>query len=343
MNNDYEISFQRDLDRLNEEIVLDATEVEPVELAMSQVRKLDSDMDGWDYVACVSCAVLSTFITTNEEFGKWLDEVHSVANGQMKGNDPIQNILGTILHHQGDAMDRYESPNGDKYYVLFHRLLSGHDILATRGGFTSDNPFSLMINQYGMAGILQAVRHLIADTFSKQGLPLPSSSYFDTDKFDEVSGRTKPWNSLIDLVQELSSERYGNKGQAGEIYKHLLTIRAQDIAGGMLAKGVCDAYFRMRNITDRIRVAQVRLVAYTASFYAEAIVGAMRQKGIPFINYPLGAAMGKEVAALLLASNGKTFELGKETKRLNKKAEEISDQHNQLKALLNDDFDFLGE
>lgn len=99
----------------------------------------------------------------------------------------IQQMLGFLLFHQGDALDVFNSGegfvarNGEKAYVMFHRLLFGHDVLVTGKGLMSFNLFSLMFEQQGLAGVLQVARHLIATTMSKQGLPVPGSSYLDID------------------------------------------------------------------------------------------------------------------------------------------------------------------
>ena len=98
------------------------------------------------------------------------------------------------------------------------------------------NPFELMYQQKGLMGIVQAVRHLLADTMSKQGLPVPGSSHLDTER---EGGR--PWNRIIDWVQGLSIEAGGDKKMAQEIYSHMFTIRAQDIAAGGLVASLSDA------------------------------------------------------------------------------------------------------
>lgn len=295
-------------------------------------------MDAIDYAVCIVAAIASSFISTSETAEEWLAKVHDAASGKSDDYDPVQTILGGIFYHKGDAIDRFESYDGDKYYVMFHRLLYGHDILSTKGGLRPDNPFLVMINDRGVGGIFQVAKHLIADTCSKQGLPLPGSSYFDSWKYDFESDRQKPWNHLIDFVQELSNEAYGNKGQAGEVYRHLLTIRAQDFAGGMAAKSITTTYLKVRNIQDEVRVAQIRLVAYSLSFYGEAIVGASKQKGIPYINYPLGLAMGKEFAALLIASNKRTLALESKTKELHDQVGELIERHDLLGDLLVEDY-----
>ncbi len=69
--------------------------------------------------------------------------------------------------------------------------------LTSRSSLTPHNPFAMMIEQEGSVsgGALQATRHLMADTFSKQGLPFPFSSYLDTQT---KNGR--PWNKIIDII-----------------------------------------------------------------------------------------------------------------------------------------------
>lgn len=329
--------YETALTTVDEAIFLEAVKVEPVELAFTRVEKIESDMDAMDYAVCIVAAIASSFISTSEAAEEWLAKVHDAASGKTDDFDFIQMILGEILYHKGDAIDRFESYDGDKYYVMFHRLLYGHDILSTIGGLQPDNPFLVMVNDKGVGGVFQATKHLIADTCSQQGLPLPGSSYFDSRKYDPESGRKKPWNHLIDFVQELSNEAYGNKGQAGEIYKHLLTIRAQDFAGGMAAKAITAEYLKIRNIQDEVRAVQIRLVAYSLSFYGEAIVGASKQKGIPYINYPLGLAMGKEFAALLIASNKRTLALESKTKELHGRAGNLIGRHDLLSDLLIED------
>lgn len=329
-SSEYEVEFETALLKVENAIVLEPANSEMTEGSEDEPERLESDMDGWDFAVCLASAAISAFLTTSEAFEKWLAEVHDAASKQSGNYDFLQTILGKLFAHKGDNMDWFKTRDeSTDPYRLFHRLLWGHDPLSRE----SDNPFLLMFAQKeGMAGLLQAVRHLIADTFSKQGLPFPGSSYFDYTNKDG-----KPWNYLIDLVQELSQEVYGNKAQAEAIYEHLLTIRAQDIAGGMAVIAVTSSYLKLRNITNDIRTAQVRLVAYTMSFYAEAIVGAAKQKGVPYINIPLGAAMAKELTSLMIASNNETAKLGRRTKELDARAETLIGQHNRLKALMFDE------
>lgn len=272
--------------------------------------RCESDMDGLDLVVCLCIAAACMYITTSVELEKWLVGVPDAASGKSGDYDFLQRTLGELLYHKGDNMDVFSTRKGDDPWRVFHRLFFGHDPLSFNHD-VNDNPFYLMYEQQGMPGIVQASRHLIADTCSKQGLPLPGSSHLD---YTNENGR--PWNYILDLVQGLSVEVYGDKLHAEEIYEHLATIRAQDVEGGLLAQRLTDLYLSERGITDVIRVAQIRLLAYSLSFWAESMRGVALQHGIPYINYKLAAAMAKAYATLLRASNRRTMMLAAETDRL---------------------------
>ena len=169
-----------------------------------------------------------------------------------------------------------------------------------------------------MAGILQAVRHLLADTASKQGLPLPGSSYLDI-----VDENNKTSNYLIMVAQQLSEESAGLKSNAQEIYSHMMTIRTQDITAGVVVKLVTELYFLIRRIDDKIRRAEIRLIAYTVNFLGEAVVGCVRQNGVPYINLPLAGAMATSFARLCYLDS-------KEVRSLAAKTEMVHDQVDAL-------------
>lgn len=318
------------LARIEEEYLLHSLRLDAHAGDMELVEDMSSDLDGLDMAWCLLTAVVSACVTTSEDFSMWCEGVHDVASEKPGSFDAVQRILGKTLHHKGDWMDNFKARDGQNAYAIFHRLLGGHDMFATGHSLTPHNPFSMMIEQEGSfsGGVLRATRHLVADTFSRQGLPVPFSSYFDTTA---ESGR--PWNRIIDIVQELSVETTGNKRQAEAIYSHLFTLRAQDFVGGGAALVLTATYIKARNIEDKIRSTQIRLVAYSLSFFAQAAVGATRQNGIPYINYPVGAAMAKELASLLIESDKRTNWLGKETKRLHAEVVQVIEEHDALKDL----------
>lgn len=305
---------------------------------IGSIDKTPSDMRRLDVTWCLMTAVVTTFITTNEGFAKWCEGVHDAASDNSGEFDLIQKALGLLFHHKGDLMDKMISRESDSTYIAFHRLLWGHDILARGKGLddVSFNPIRMMMQQEksersgsALLGAVQAMRHLLADTFSKQGLPLPGSSFLD---YENSEG--KAWNHIIDIVQELSMETTGNKVKAEELYRHLFTIRAQDCAGGGLAFALVNAYVFVNKIEDEIRISQIKFVSYSMSFFAQAIVGSARQNGVPYINYPLAAAMVKELACLFYRSNKRTYQLGKETERLHERAQGQLSRHESLQDLL---------
>lgn len=290
----------------------------PTTTELNLIEKSKSTLDGWDYCYALAVGLAGVAISTNEALAKYLDEIHKAASGSSGEYDRLQTFLGNLLHHEGDHIDIIERPfkdrNGGNAYCIFHRLLWGHDILSIKG----DNPFVLMFQQQGMSGILQAVRHLLADTTSKQGLPMPGSSFLDVvDKNDKTS------NYLIKIAQELSDEAFDNKLMAQEVYSHMMTIRAQDVAAGTVVKLLSELYFKLRKITDDLRCTEIKLIAYTVNFLGEAIVGCTRQNGVPYINIPLGVTMATTFGKFCYINAKEIQQLTKQAEAIHAQAEEL--------------------
>ena len=283
----FETSYQESLDYVEKSIVESLNKLNISEsIDFTNIIKSEATLDGWDYCYAIAIGLAGVFISTNEAFGHYLDQIHKAASGSSGDYDKFQSFLGDILHHEGDHIDAIDMPfknrNGDNAYCIFHRLLWGHDILSNK----EDNPFLLMFNQKGLNGIFQAVRHLLADTASKQGLPLPGSSFFDL-----IDENNKTSNYLIKIAQQLSEETIGIKTGAQEIYSHMMTIRAQDVTAGVVVNLVTNLYFLFREIDDNIRRTEIKLIAYMVNFLGEAIVGSIKQNGVPYINIPLASAL----------------------------------------------------
>jgi hypothetical protein len=278
----------------------------------------ESTLDGWDYCYALAIGLAGAVISTNEALAQYLDEIHKAASGAGGEFDVFQAFLGSLLHHEGDYIDMIERPfknrKGGNAYCIFHRLLWGHDILS----IDNDNPFALMYKQQGIRGILQAVRHLLADTTSKQGLPLPGSSFLDVYSEDN-----KTSNYLIQIAQQLSNETFDNKLMAQELYSHMMTIRAQDVSAGVVVKLMSELYFRARKHTDKIRCTEIRLIAYTVNFLGEAIIGCVRQNGVPYINVPLGTAMVTAFGSFCVVNARDIRRLTKETETVHTQAEDL--------------------
>ena len=291
----------------------------------------EADLDLGDFCMAFASGLANVAITTTEGAEKWLSSIHDAASGKTGEYDLVQKLLGKAFYHKGDALDVFApgegfiGRNGEAAYVAFHRLLFGHDPLAIGKGIMPYNPFEIMFEQDGVKGIPKAVRHLVADTMSKQGLPLPGSSYLDTD----LDGR--PWNQIIDWVQELSIEAFGNKSEAQAIYSHLFTVRMQDIAGAGLTAALLKAYEKGRGITDPVRIAQLELLGIAIAFFGQAAVGAVKQKGVPYINNVMIPQLAAAYIALLRSSGKRTAMLRAVTYELEGDAEKQIGNHDSLK------------
>lgn len=312
-----------------------------LDLASPPEGRLESDMDEGDVGFCIVAGLLCVVVSTNEAAAKWLEGVHGAASGDGGKFDSIQRLLGKALNHEGDAIDLFGSASnfvtrgGENAYPLFHRLLFGHDVLSGGGeGFVNDNPFVLMVEQKGqvLPGVTQAIRHLLADTMSKQGLPLPGSSYLDTTR---ENGR--PWNMIIDWSQDLAVRAYGDKRRAEEIYERVFTVRFQDAAGSGLIEALNAAYRGVRGVSDEMRCAQIRLLSIAIAFFGEAAIGAYRQNGIPYVNNPMLPQLAHAYFSLIVKSGLETARLHRETEGVLREGAEAMAEYEGLarrKALL---------
>lgn len=308
------------------EVTIENTEVLSA-FDINSVERSESTLDAWDYCFALAIGMAGVGIATNDAFAKYLEQIHQAASGANGEYDVFQAFLGKTLHHEGDHIDMINRPfknrNGGNAYPIFHRLLWGHDILS----LGPDNPFVLMFNQQGLSGILQAVQHLLADTASKQGLPLPGSSFFDFVENEKTS------NYLIQVAQKLSEESTGLKSNAERIYSHMMTIRAQDVAAGVVVKLMSELYFKLRKITDDIRCTEIRLIAYTVNFVGEAVVGSLRQNGVPYINAPLAMAMASSFARFCWLNSKEIRQLEKVTSTIHDKVDFLEERQAVLSEL----------
>ena len=293
------------------------------------IEKTASNLDAWDYCFSIAVGLAAPFISTNEELQYYLKDIHNAASEATGEYDFLQKTLGILLHHKGDPIDqidrRFIKRDRENAYVLFHRLLWGHDIFSVK----PDNPFFLMVKKQGFSGVIQALQHLLADTTSKQGLPFPGSSYLD---FVEEDGNLS--NYLIKLAQHLSVSTTGNKRVAQEIYAHMFTIRAADMLGVGSNAALGKIYFKIRNIDDEIRKQQFNLISYSISFWGQALIG-LGRLGVPYVNIPVGTALAKSFVSLYASSLSRT-------RILIRKGRILSQETDRLIAVAENDFCFGG-
>ena len=316
---DFEVTYGNaliELDRISQEIQEDLG----FEIDISNIGRSESTLDVADYCYTFLFGFLGAIISTNRQLKNYLADIHKAASEGDAKYDKFQILMGKLLQHKGDHIDKMIKRDGSPTHITFHRLFWGHDILSCG----EDNPFRLMINQKGskLEGIIQALRHLIADTMSKQGLPAPGSSNFD---YINDSGKTS--NYIIDLANNLSIEAFDNKAMAQEIYAHLFTIRAQDIAGGVLAKILTEVYFKIRRIDDKFKKAQMLFMVYAINFFTEALIGTIRQNGVPYINLPIGVSMMTAFAKFCYLDTKETHSLINKVKTLTTVTDRIIDKY----------------
>ena len=287
------------------------------------IKNDPSQLDKYDLIFAITFGVIGATITTSDAIQKYLDEIHKLAsNEHVKDADGLQKLLGKLLNHKGDWMD-----SGEKYYENIiqkpeyinkfinrdgsplgrklgnHRIFWGHDIFSVG----ADNPFFLSIKQYGLLrGIFKAFGHLIADTCSIQGLPLPGHSWFDyTDSNGEIG------NKLFDFCQKYSDEvlKGGDKiSGADQVFKHMFSIRTQDAISQGLTTALSAVYLKARKIQDDIRITQFKLITSFVNFYGGCIIGTIKT-GIPYINWPVAGVLIKNNIQLLYLSNQETRRL----------------------------------
>ena len=221
--------------------------------------------------------------------------------------------MGRLLAHRGDQIDKAGVGDGVYQFIKrdgsrvgaqgIHRLFYGHDPFS----LGADNPFRVLTKQYGLIrGIIQVLRHLLADTFSRQGLPIPFHSFLDYDKNGSVENWLGTWASQL-------------KGASGlnpmEAFGHVGTIRTQDFVSQGLTWSLCRAYIHLADITDKTRACQVRLVAYGTHFLSHVLINQLRY-GIPGINYPVLAMTIKEFAQFMWLNYADIRELEENTRLL---------------------------
>lgn len=295
---------------------------------------MESRLDNGDYLMVVIAGVIGGAFSSSEDITDFLADFHdSAASGR--------SFLNKQLKHVGDLMDKVEGEGivrnaaGDKPPVPFHRFFWGHDPLSFEFGGdypyispSDDNPFSLLKKQYGtIRGPYKTAKHLIADTFSRQGLPLPGHSYFDYQYFNDNAQKMKTANRLIGWTREIAK---GSAINPGEAINHLFTLRAQDIASQGLTWAICFSYIKYRGITDEIKKSQLKLMAYAISFYTNFFVGMYKTGGVPYINWPTLSLLIKESFSFYMINK-------KEIRDLEKNIDIIVSERILLEARVKDD------
>ena len=330
------------------------------EMAVSDaIISCPSNLDVYDYVFSITFGILGALITTNEQLSSFLNLIHECSNSGASSGNPIINFLAKVLRHQGDWMDQVPTDEVNENGVRLkkfvargakrvsetewdydsaagggpHRVFWGHDIFS----FQEDNPIFISIKQYGVVkGVLQAVRHLIADTCSKQGIPLPGSSWFDYDRVDEDGNPLSPGNYLLDFCKRYGKELGKTTGKNpnttfdNEVFDHVFSTHFQDAAASGLASIAITAYCKARKIDNDDRTLQMRIISHGFTFLGAAFIGLVKYD-IPYVNWPSLKAMVINTYKLIRANVIDIEKLASETERVIWEGTMLEDREHALR------------
>lgn len=271
----------------------------------SKISRLGDELSWFDVLSVVVFGFVGGAISNNDQLKDFMDNIHTDASS----NNP-KTILGKLLHHKGDVID-HTTRNGEDFATYLHRLYGGHDPFSIGHG---DNPFVLLCEQYGIPkGIIQAIRHLIADTFSKQGGTLPFSSFLDFKKED---------GSIGNFLDEWSKEVAKGTGlNPQQVYSELFTIKAQDLTSVLITDVLVKAYVKIKtlqnpnNFFSKTGISQLKIIALLTNVLTSAIWGAAKHNGVPNLNIP---AIFKLIVEIINFFVLNYKDLGKMTKEIKK-------------------------
>lgn len=266
------------VDEMKKEIAQIRFEMQNLDCA--SLEKSSDDIDACDSLTAILIGLAGSALTTSEKLSAFLDDIHTDASLV----NP-KTFIGKLLHHSGDVID--SATRGRKGFATYlHRLYGGHDIFSFGHG---DNPFVLLCRQYGIPkGILQTIRHLVADTFSKNGGVLPGSSFLDFTKDDLSIG------NLLDEWAKSIAKGSGFNPQT--VYAQLFSIRMQDIGSVAIVDLLLKAYERKR--FSKIAKSQLRIIALLTMSLGAAAIGMDKHNWIPKVNIPSVAALVSEIGHL---------------------------------------------
>jgi len=221
--------------------------------------------------------------------------------------NPIMYKIQELFKHPNNPFDKLEG--------AFHRLRYGHDIFNwNQTAPDGTKLWAEMIKKYGnvnvlpfgnvnkFLGLLNTIGKYFAlyifDSFSKEGLPLPFSSYFNK-KTVNVLGEVTFENSLEKLVK-------GNQ----EIYSAFLTIKARDVSGTALTTSLLKAYreiqrARGKQILKNQKYYEMNCIAYFTLFAGCLSISAFDLKTASLNYTSLGVLLKNVIQLNLLVSKNR--------------------------------------
>jgi hypothetical protein len=308
------------LDELQLKIQKESSELSKFKIEQIENIPSCADMDSYDYLFAAVFGIIGAVISSSDLVKHNFDKIHTDASKEMPDT-----LLGKLLNHNGDSIDqingKFIKRDGSNADLMFHRLLWGHDPLS----FGSDNPFALMMQSNGkLKAIFNVFQHLVADIFSKQGLPVPGHSFFD-----QINSEGKLTNQFAEISKYLANN---NRVKSQDVFSRMFTIRAQDIAAQGFVWAACNAYIYARKIKNSTRIHQIKIMSYCVNFFAHAGIGAIKQGGVPYINWAALSMIIKEIAYLYIDSYKEIRRLEKITDTLVKKSRELIENGDRLET-----------
>lgn len=236
---------------------------------------VSEELEFSDIALAVLFGACGSFITNSEKLKEFLRLFHDESSEANKFQKHIQKFL----QHPNNPIDydengKFINRDGGTAKFGFHRLFYGHDILSFKG----DNPFQLYAKKFGfLKGIEKAVKHLFADTCSRQGLPLPGSSLFDV----------KNGNDFTNLMYELSKKvGKGSSSNAQAAFQQLFSYHFQDSLGARSSELLSDIYLKVRGFETNKAKSIFKILTNISEFIINAITGLVKTAGMaPKINW----------------------------------------------------------
>ena len=259
-----------------------------LECCISQLQKIENyeqyfyceDLTVQDYIFAILIGFCGSLITTDEDLKNFLKLFHNRPKTAIgESANELQKTVKKKLEHKGDFIDHgfgnigrgFINREGGVEGAQFHRLMYGHDILSFKG----DNPFVLAIKQYGfLDGIKKALIHLVADTCSAEGLPIPFSSFFDFTDGEELSNKLIACSTAI------------NKSKKLEVFENLFTIHQTEILAQGATITLQELYLKACGF-ETIKAKDIfRIIVNICNFIITGVIESIKSVSrIPKINW----------------------------------------------------------
>ncbi|MGN0739177.1 MAG: OmpA family protein [Treponema sp.] len=230
---------------------------------------ISEELELSDIALAVLFGACGSFITNSEK----LKEFFRLFHDESSEANVFQRNLQKFLSHKDNPIDydknkKFINRNGGTPKFGFHRLFYGHDILSFKG----DNPFQLYAEKFGfLNGTAEAVKHLFADSCSKQGLPPIGSSLFDMKSGDDFTN----------LLYELAKKVGKNSSEKTQLaFQNLFAYHFQDSLGSCSSEVLSNIYLKARDFeTDKAKNIFM-IIVNISEFIVNAITGLIKTAGM---------------------------------------------------------------